>query len=506
MKARAQNSIRNITYGMCAKIVTMLLPFIIRTIIIKKLGIEYAGLNNLFTSILNFLSLSELGFGATLVYMMYKPVADNDTERLCALLNYYKKIYHIIGFFILIVGIVLMPIIPYLINSSIPNNLNIYYLYSIYLINTVISYFLFSYRSSLFIAFQRTDVQSRIMVACYIGMAIFQSITIIFWKNYYIYALGNVFFTVAQNLFVYKLSKIYYPEIKCRGNIEVEETKQLFSRTIALAGHKIGGTIVSSLDILVISKFLGLTAVGIYGNYYTILAAIMGFIGVYNNALLPSIGNYVIEESREKKYHLFMGLNFVHLWIVGWASVCLYILLPEFISLWVGDEFLFNDIENILICAYFYMWQFRVLSCNFKDAAGLWTEDFWKPYVASAVNIVLNIYLVNIIGVGGALISTIVCMAMIFFPWETKVLFDRLFNDGINNYIFKMIKWTINWIVIAIVTYFICIKINQGLVMNLIMKMIICIFVPNFLFYVLNFKTVEFIDMRRKIDKWLKKK
>lgn len=89
---RTQNTLRNIVFGIVNKIVMLAFPFIIRTLIIYYIGIQYAGLNNLFVSILQVLNLSELGFSSAIVYSMYKPVAENDIKKIGTLLNYFKNI------------------------------------------------------------------------------------------------------------------------------------------------------------------------------------------------------------------------------------------------------------------------------------------------------------------------------------------------------------------------------------------------------------------------------
>ena len=66
-----------------------------RTIIIYYLGAEFLGLNSCLQSILQVLNLAELGVGSAMVFSMYKPIAENDTEKLCALLNLYKRYYTI---------------------------------------------------------------------------------------------------------------------------------------------------------------------------------------------------------------------------------------------------------------------------------------------------------------------------------------------------------------------------------------------------------------------------
>ena len=107
---RTRNATRNIIWGIIEKIASLLFPFFVRTIMIKALGSEYLGLSSLFTSILSVLSISELGIGTAIVFSMYKPIAEDDNDTLCALLNAYRTVYRIIGLIILGIGVIIVPL------------------------------------------------------------------------------------------------------------------------------------------------------------------------------------------------------------------------------------------------------------------------------------------------------------------------------------------------------------------------------------------------------------
>lgn len=186
---RTKKSLENIIFGMINRFVLMIFPFIVKTILIKQLGAEYLGLNNLFSSILQVLSLSELGVGTAMVYSMYKPMAENDKPTLCALLNLYHKFYTVIGFIILGLGIIILPFLDKLISGSYPKDINLYVLYLIYLINTVLSYFLFAYKKSLLEASQQNSIESKINTVASVLMYICQIFALILTKNYYVFAI-----------------------------------------------------------------------------------------------------------------------------------------------------------------------------------------------------------------------------------------------------------------------------------------------------------------------------
>lgn len=108
----------NILSGLARILVSVLLPFILRTVIIRVLGAEYLGLNSLFTSILSVLSLAELGFSNAIIYSMYKPLASNNEDAVCSLMLYYKKVYRNIGITLLGIGFCLTPSITLFIKGE----------------------------------------------------------------------------------------------------------------------------------------------------------------------------------------------------------------------------------------------------------------------------------------------------------------------------------------------------------------------------------------------------
>ena len=122
---RSKNTVNGIIWGVIQKVCAIIFPFFVRTIIIYKLGVEYTGLGSLFNSILSMLSLAELGIGSAIVFSMYKPVKDNNTEKLQQYLNFYRKCYRTIGLIVLLIGLALVPLLPYLINNDCPSDVNV---------------------------------------------------------------------------------------------------------------------------------------------------------------------------------------------------------------------------------------------------------------------------------------------------------------------------------------------------------------------------------------------
>lgn len=494
---KTKNSKRNIIWGTLGRIATLVLPFILRTVMIKTIGEEYLGLSSLFTSMLSMLSLAELGLGSAMVFYMYQPLAEENLDEICALLKLYRNIYRGIGAFIFLVGLLFVPFLDSFINGSYPTDINICLLYIIYLFDTAISYALFSYRQSLLIVHQRNDIVFKIQLIINVGLYVIQIIVLLLFKNYYMYIIAKPAFTILNNVIILVSTKKIYPQYICKGEISKEKLLEILKKVRALAGHKIGTTVITSADSIVISAFLGLSMVARYGNYYTIISAVISVMGMIINSVLPGIGNELIVDTQEENYRLFKNLNYILMWIVGWCSICFLCLFQPFMLVWVGKDMLLPIESVVLFTIYYYSWQCRVCVNLFKDAAGQWDADFWKPYVSAIANIIINIVLVKTIGFNGVLISTIITMVLINIPWETHVLFKQVFKETEKTFYVTQILFLVKTIFTAGVTYCLCSLISHTGYLGLIEKGIICCIVPNVIFFLLGYKKTEFLFIKK---------
>ncbi len=301
MRERTINTKRNIIYGIIQVIPSQIFPFIIRTIVIYRFGVDYLGLNSLFASILNVLSLMELGFGTAVVYSLYKPVAEGDTDQVCAYLGYYRKAYRVIGVAVAVIGIVILLFLKYLIHDPvIPGDLNLYTCYLIFLSDAVISYLLFGYMTAIPTAYQRRDILSRVDMGMSVLKCLLQSALLLTGRNFYLYLLTIPVVTIIRNLIVAAVVKKRYPEISCRGSITDTQKRDLNKKVYGLFVNKLMGVSRNSIDCLCISAFIGLAVTGIYNNYYFVIAAVLTFSGAICNSMMAGVGNSIAVESRDK--------------------------------------------------------------------------------------------------------------------------------------------------------------------------------------------------------------
>lgn len=497
---RTKNTFRNILWGTLNKIITIFLPFVVRTILIKVLGSEYLGLNSLFTSILQILNISELGISSAITFCMYKPIAEKNDKEICELLNFYKKIYRVIGILVLTLGLVLLPFIKNFISGSIPSGINIYILYLIYLINAVLSYLLFSYKSSLLIALQRNDIVSNINTILSIFQSVAQIIILVLLKDYYLFILILPICTIINNVSYAIISRIKYPQYICKGKISDNVKKVIKNKVIGLLVYKICVITRNSLDSIFISMFLGLHLVGIYNNYYLILNSVVSFLGIIPVSMLSAVGNSVAVESKDKNYEDMNRFNFIYMWLSGWCTICMLCIYQPFMSWWLGDTYLLPFSSVILFSIYFYSLGIGTIRAVYSEAIGLWWETRYRAVIEALTNLILNYVLGKFLGLNGIILATLISLLFINFGYGSTIIFKYYFKDKSPvEYFTTHLKYAVVTIVIAIVTFFITSYITIHGIVEIAIKGVICIVIPNLLYFIVYKGNKYFVETKGKI-------
>ena len=504
MSTRSLNAIRNAFTGIAGRFVSIFLPFITRTAILYSLGSTYLGLGTLFSSVLSFLGLAELGIGSAIAFAMYKPIADNDINKICCFLGYIKKIYRRIGTIILLIGIFIIPLIPTLIKGEVPADISIYRLYILYLINTSIGYFFAGYRQVLLNAHQRMDVLNIELLVINIFVYLTQTAVVVLTKNYYAYAFIPIIGTLINNLCNLIITRRMFPEIECIDRIVEEDKYEIKKRIGGLFGTRLNSLVIHQADIIVISTFIGLEMVAVYGNYYYIMNAVCEVIMVLFTSMIAGIGNKMAMDSVDQNYSLFRMITVFNEWIVNIASACFICLYQPFMIVWVGDKLLLDFNFVILLTLYFFVYEIQRTILAFKDAAGIWREDQVRPYVSMALNLSLNIILVKFVGIYGIVLSTILAFT-VSLPWANSVLFNNYFKIKPSINIKTIIKSFCTTCISCLIAYLSCMFFAINIV-GILIRLVIAIVASNIVFIAVNNNRSEFITLKKYLYTLVKSK
>lgn len=493
---RSKNASRNVVFGFLQTIYSQIVPFAMRTIMIYVMGIEYLGLNSLFASVLSVLNLAELGVGSAMVFSMYKPIAEDDKVTICALMKLYRTYYRIIGLVIAVVGGALTPFIPKLINGTVPDGINVYVLYLINLATTVLTYWLFAYKNCLLGAHQRGDISSKIGIVISTITYGLQIVVLFATHNYYIYIIVAFAMGAVNNVVTAIIVDKIFPDYHAIGKLPKDQVEEINKKVRDLFTAKLGTVVVNSVDTIVISAFLGLKVLAVYQNYFYICNAVFGFITIIFGACTAGIGNSIITETEEKNFNDLKKFTLMISWIGGFSCCCFACLYQPFMELWVGKDNMLGYSYVILFCVYFYLRIINQLFCTYKDAAGIWHEDRYRPLITAIANLGMNLIMVQFWGLYGILLSTIISTMIIGTPWLMKNLFTVIFHNNPKKYIIKILVY----LFVAIIDVAICVGISRfltfdSLILTMIARLIVCAIVPNLSFFIIFRKSNEFIGL-----------
>ncbi len=514
---RAENAKRSILWSCTNKMILLVFPFILRMVFFRKLNADSLGLDSLFSSILQVLNLSELGFSSAVVYAMYSPIAHGDSGTVCAIVRFLKKVYFMIGILIFSIGMLLMPWIKYFIKGSDAFPANIYVLFFIYLVNTAVSYMLFSYRETLLTAYQRNDVVSIVYTLTKTMTYLIQIIVIITTKNYYYYAVCMVAGTIVNNILIKVSTEKLFPDIRDYGSIGIALRKDILLKAKGLMLDKICTVSRNSLDSICISGFLGLSMNARYNNYYMILAAVVSLLSMIGRSIIGGVGNSVVTETKEKNFLDLKKINFLYMWISGWFTTCLFCLYQPFISLAYGADMKLSQWSVCLFCIYFYALEMGTIRGIYSDACGLWWENRYRTVVEIITNVALNCVLGKIWGVNGVIAATLISLLVINFAWGSHIIFMHYFKGiSIKEYFIPHLQYALVTGMVAAITNLLCGMISGQGVLGIAGMLTVCALVPNLLYAVLfrRFKiykiAMEWIGMVLHVDhcrfmKWLMK-
>ena len=501
---RTENSIKNSIIAMLSYIISIIVSFIAQAIFIRILGAEYLGLNGLFTNILTMMSIFELGIGNAIVYNLYKPIAENDFEKIKSLMNFYKKSYNLIAFIILILGLSITPFLTHIV-GTISINVNIYVIYILFLISTVVSY-LIAYKRNLIYANQQNYIVDLAHMIFLVVLNVTQLLMLFLTRNYYLYLLIKIVCQILENIILTIIANKKYPYLLDKNikKLDKENEKDIFKKVRALIFHKIGGIVINGTDNIIISYFLGVLTVGLYTNYNMIINAVKTLFSQIIVSTTASIGNLLVTETTDKRFKVFKKIRFLNFWIATFASTSILVIMNSFIKIWVGEEYLLSTFVLVVLVLNFYQKMMRYSYSIFKESAGIYVEDKFVPLIESALNIIFSIIFLKIFGLAGVFIGTIISGLALWCYSYPKFIYKKLFNRTYTEYAGETIGYIILFIIILSITYLISLIFKiDNILLQLIINIVICIVIPNLLLILLFYKSDNFKYYKNLIKKIL---
>lgn len=501
--SRTYNFVRNFFFSIINQSVMLVVNFLSRYVFIKVLGEEYLGINGLFSDLLTMISLADLGLGNVMVYSLYKPLYEKDNNKVCELMTFYKKLYTYISIGIFTIGMIMLPFIDNLIVDSRINNVHFYYI--LFLLNSVVSY-LFVYNTTFINANQQSYIAVRYSMIINIIKSLLQSIFLLLTKNFALYLLIQIFSTLTNNLIINRKVKILYPFLNNKRDIDISEKKEIISGIKSVFLYKFSGILLNGTDNILITKLVGLTYVGYYSNYLMIIRAITGFINTIFRSLSAGIGNLVASDNTNRKFEVFQITQMISFWISGICVITLYFLINDFISLWIGKEFVLGNDILFAILVNFYLSIVLQPIWSYREATGLFKKIRYVMLITAFINLVLSIILGIEYGLFGILISSAISRLVTYCWYEPIILFRDYFNISPKKHFIDNILNILRISVCIVIINRILSNISDISWINLFIKLLITSLVSLIIYVIFYFDRKEFKMFLNSIKIRLKKK
>ncbi|MDT7987605.1 hypothetical protein REO35_07780, partial [Clostridium perfringens] len=257
--------------------------------------------------------------------------------------------------------------------------------------------------------------------------------------------------------------------------------------------HNIGGYLVFSTDNILISSFINVSTVGLYSNYTMIIGQLSGLLSPVISGIGAGVGNLIATENEEKIYEIFKTTFFISFWIYSFATIFLYNLLEPFINWWIGEGYLLNKFVFLVVLLNFYINGMRSVIGTYKSKAGLFVQDKYMPALEGVVNLVISLILIKYLGLVGVFLGTTISTLIIPFWNQPRIVYKELLKKSVSKYFITFLVYLMIMLGVGWVTSNICNSIVSGYSFtSLIVRGIVCVIIPNIIYFMIFFKTKEF--------------
>ena len=428
---RTWNVFRNISWTFLLQLVLMFLQFFSRTVFVLQLGREYLGITGLFSDIMLILGLANFRIPEAIVLSMYKPLSDGNTEKVLALFNFYRKAFVFIRIAILLLGLILIPVLPFLIKDppDIPENFTIIYLF--FLTQLIVSYLVIHKRSIIFADQKNYIINIYIKLFHYIQIIV-QIIVLLILRNFYLFLLVEAFLTILMNFLISIKADKMYPFIKekCTYKLSKDDITEFFTNTKSMFFYGLGSVALIGIDSILVSSIVGIGILGLCSNYMLIINSVKALIDQVMTGFTASIGNLNTEKNIEATENVFNQVNFIVFIVSAFFAINLAVSLSPLITIWLGDSFLISQTIVISLTLRFYVMGTQYTTFTFRSTLGLLKKLKYIPLLTAFINIVLSIIMGHFFGVAGIFFASSIAVFFFTIMPEAFLLYKNIFSKS----------------------------------------------------------------------------
>ncbi len=490
---RTSNSIKNIITTVTMGFLTILIGFIAQRVFVHTLGLEYLGISGLFTNIVSMLGMIEMGLGTAIIYHLYKPISENNVSLVKSLLHFYKTSYRLVALAVTVIGLMIMPFIPYMVSDSSVQT-NIFVVYLIFLMDVILTYLL-AYKRSILYADQKNYIISFIHIGYTLTVNILQIIILLTTQSFYLYLLVKIVLHFIENLLTNYVVKRRYPYLFDSEVLPLDKQNKdnVIKNVKAIFIHKFAGFVVLGSDNIIISIFLGIKMVGLYSSYQLVITGVTYIISQLFASITASIGNLLVSSDYKKSFKTYSRVRLANFWLGSIGSIAFLVSMNSFVNIWLGEQYILPNGVLLALGINLYLQLTRSVTESFKDASGIFHQDRHIAIIESAVNIVFAIIFLQYFGLAGVFMGTICSNLLLHLYSYPKYAYTQLFKRSYKNYYIEFTQHLVIALVAGVITFTVSrLFVVESVLIQFLINVALSITIPSAILYMIYRNSDEF--------------
>lgn len=426
----------NIKVGMFFYILSLFLAFFSRKVFLDCLGAEFIGLTSMLMNIMSFLSVAELGIGTSIVYFLYKPLQEDNHEKINEVMSMLAFLYQCIGTIIGIGGIIVSLFFPWWFDHISTGLPLVYFAFYSFLTTSVAGY-VFNYKQLLVGANQKQYLVNAYFQTIGIAQSLVQILLAYYYRNLWLWVVVGLIFTIIGIIVFNIRIRQLYPWLNInlkQGRENLKKYPEVLHKTRQIFVQKIKDFILYRSDEILVGAFtLSVVKVAFYGNYTMIINKFLYLVNILSDGLSAGVGNLLAEGNEKNIMKVYWEMTAARFFILGIIIFPLLMFLQPFIGCWLGQQYQMSEVIVYLLIFNLFIRLQPAAVYIFIGASGLYS-DVWAAWTELIVNLAVTLLLAPTYGIVGILLGKIISFFFISAFWKPYYLFSQGFHKSVWEY------------------------------------------------------------------------
>lgn len=404
---RKKNIYKSATVGLLEEAVAIVCAFILPRMILVHFGSSCNGIVAAVTQFIGCIALLKSGIGMATKAALYSPLYNHDHDKINAIMSATMMFLRKIALIFIACIIAFSIVYPLVINKE----YSWFFVFSLSLIvslGTFFQYFFGLGNQLLLDADQKNYIVSFIAIINIIFNTLISVICINAGMTIHGVKMCSALVFCTTPIVLY-----FYVNKKYNLDRSAPPDMRSISKRWDAFGMQVANFVNNNTDIIVASLFLRLSEVSVYTIYFLAINGVKKLVLKLTVGVEAALGNVIAENNKKKLQNSFLMFEFILNYICAFFFSCLIVLVVPFVTIYtrgVTDANYVRYAFGIVACLAELFFCLRLSYTFVVQAKGAFSETKRYYYIEAVINIIISIVLVNIVGLVGVVLGTLVAM------------------------------------------------------------------------------------------------